>query len=66
MDSFEFGTISIKHSSTKTNVDSFFAVEIILRICFCESIVPVGLFGLQINTKPFFGIFEINESMSCA
>ena len=55
---------SIKHSSTNTKLDFFFAAEIIFVNCVFEIIVPVGLFGLQTKTHPFLGIFEINESIS--
>jgi len=62
IDSFDSGTISIKHSSTNTNVESFFAYLIILNNRFFFNNFPVGLFGLHMKTHPFFGIFEINSS----
>ncbi len=64
MDWFDSGTNSIKHSSTNTILDFFFAADIIFVNCFFERIVPVGLFGLQTKTHPFLGIREINESIS--
>ena len=53
----------MKHSSTNTIEESFFALLIILSKYFFDKSFPVGLFGLQIKTQPFFGICEINESI---
>ena len=66
IDSFESGTSSINDSSTKTIVDFFFEVCIIFNNLPFESNSPVGLFGLQTKTHPFFGIFCTKSSRSFA
>ena len=56
----ESGTSSMNVSSTKTKLDFFSAVFTIFSIFFFDNISPVGLFGLQMKTMPFVGIFVKN------
>ena len=48
----------------KTKVFNFFALRIIDSNSFFDNNSPVGLLGLHKKMHPFFGICEINESMS--
>ena len=64
IDSLESGTSSINDSSTNIIVDFFFPALIISCNFLFEIKFPVGLFGLQTKTHPFFGIIFKNSSKS--